>query len=247
MGSWGRRYDSLARSLNLSLEHAQSRYFQVLNSVVRPGCRWLELGCGGQFVPEWSIPLNRQSEVASRADLLVGIDVDSALTHHPMLSNKVFALGDHIPFAANSFDIVSANMVVEHLEFPVKVFSEIHRVLAPGGIFLFHTPNYRNPVLFGASLIPYSLKKRLIVAFFEDAREEEDIFPTFYRANTTKDIRNIAQASSLQVEDLRVVGSVGFFNQIEPIGYLELFILKLHTLPLVRALNTNIIAVLKKV
>ncbi|MFN7939192.1 MAG: class I SAM-dependent methyltransferase [Bryobacteraceae bacterium] len=240
------KHELLANSIGLRLEHAQSRYFNILSALVKPGCRWLEVGCGGQLVPDWSTPLHTQSELASRPSLLVGIDVDSAIKHHPLLHHRVFALGDHIPFAADSFDIVSANMVVEHIEFPAKVFSEIHRVLAPGGIFLFHTPNHRNPVLLLASLIPYSVKKKLVVRFFEDARDEEDVFPTFYRANTTTAIRNAARASALAVEDVRVVGSVGFFNQLGALGYLEMFILKLHTLPLLRALDTNIIAVLKK-
>jgi len=246
VGFWGRRYDALARSIDLNVDHAQTRYFQALSSALRPHDRWLELGCGGQLVPDWAVPLPTQSELVSRARLLAGIDIDSALTHNPLVRHKVFGLGDNLPFADNSFDIVSANMVVEHLEFPVKVFSEVHRVLAPGGRFLFHTTNYHNPVLFTASLIPDGIKKKLIVRFFEDTREEEDIFPTFYRVNTPKAIRAVAEASSFAVSNLRVVGSVGFFNQLGPLGYLELFFLKLLTFPPFEGLNTNILGLLKK-
>ena len=77
-----------------------------------------------------------------RSHRLVGIDVDSALHEHPFLHDRVIALGDALPFASETFEFVTANVVVEHVEHP-KSPTEIRRVLVPGGRFVFHTPNYK--------------------------------------------------------------------------------------------------------
>ena len=46
----------------------------------------------------------------------------------------------NLPFASNSLDVVIASEVVEHLPDPRRVFSELSRVLAPGGQLLVTVP-----------------------------------------------------------------------------------------------------------
>jgi ubiquinone/menaquinone biosynthesis C-methylase UbiE len=48
--------------------------------------------------------------------------------------------GDKLAFPSGYFDYVTMLAVVEHLENPEEVFWEIHRVLKPGGRFIFTTP-----------------------------------------------------------------------------------------------------------
>lgn len=48
----------------------------------------------------------------------------------------VHADAHKLPFGSETFDIVTAIEVLEHLEKPKKVFSEIRRVLKPGGTFI---------------------------------------------------------------------------------------------------------------
>jgi ubiquinone/menaquinone biosynthesis C-methylase UbiE len=52
------------------------------------------------------------------------------------------AVGENLPFANDSFDIVISHQVLEHVDTPEKVIAEIYRVLKPGGVFHFSTPNY---------------------------------------------------------------------------------------------------------
>ncbi|MBF0625488.1 MAG: methyltransferase domain-containing protein [Magnetococcales bacterium] len=49
-----------------------------------------------------------------------------------------------LPFAAASFDLVTASEVLEHLENPRALLREAARVLKPGGIAIFTTPNALN-------------------------------------------------------------------------------------------------------
>lgn len=47
--------------------------------------------------------------------------------------NVMKGYGENLPFADNSFDFVNLAQVLEHVQNPRKVVSEIHRILRPGG------------------------------------------------------------------------------------------------------------------
>ena len=48
---------------------------------------------------------------------------------------------DRLPFDDGSLDVVLMNQVLEHCKDIFWIFSEVHRVLRPGGLFLAGTPN----------------------------------------------------------------------------------------------------------
>lgn len=48
-------------------------------------------------------------------------------------------------FPSNSFDMVAADMVIEHLLYPQAAMKEIHRILKPGGLAIVTTVSY-NPL-----------------------------------------------------------------------------------------------------
>lgn len=63
-----------------------------------------------------------------------------------------FVLGDaaNIPFDDNSFDTIIMNDAMEHVDEPLEVLRECHRVLKPGGRLYVNFPPYYHP--FGAHL-----------------------------------------------------------------------------------------------
>ena len=54
------------------------------------------------------------------------------------------AVGERLPFADDSFDIIYSSNVLEHTDEPAQVLAESMRVLAPGGVMQFVFPNYRS-------------------------------------------------------------------------------------------------------
>ena len=58
----------------------------------------------------------------------------------------VAAVGESLPFADHTFDIVLSDNVVDHAECPAKILAEMTRVLAPAGLLYFavnvHHPFY---------------------------------------------------------------------------------------------------------
>ena len=233
-----------ARSLGFELQHSQQRYWKVLEEVIEPGVDWLDLGCGWQITQEWAASLEQQRALASRANRFAGIDLDAGMSKHPLLDDRVFGSGESLPFVESCFDVVTANMVVEHLADPVRVFSEIRRVLRPGGRFVFHTPNKRYYTVWMASLAPEWLKNR--VARLLDDRPEEDIFPTFYRANTPEAVRRQLGPAGLEDEWIRIGGSVGDLAELGPLGMPEIVFLRLLETDLLRRYSVTLIACLRR-
>jgi ubiquinone/menaquinone biosynthesis C-methylase UbiE len=244
MSVWQSAADRLAHWIGLRITHSQVRYYQALLRHVQPGNRWLDLGCGRQIVPDFAASLDQQREIAARMKLVVGMDVDAAILDHPLLQERVMGWGDALPFADSTFDLITANMVMEHVKDPARILSEARRVLRPGGQFLFHTPNFKYYLVFIAWLIPDIIKRKIV--WLLEHRADEDIFPTWYRINTTSRVRHWAAQQGFEVAEVEVGGSVGSLMPLGPIGVLEILVLKVLSYPLFRDFNVTLIAVLRK-
>ena len=160
-----------------NLTHAQRLYENVLERHVFPETRWLDLGCGHQLLP--FCREDEERNLVARCDTVVGLDCDlPSLQSHRSVCLRVSGDINALPFKNQHFDLVTANVVVEHLSSPCPQFREINRVLKPGGTFIFHTPNAAGYPALMTKLVPESLKHKLIYVL--DGRKEKDIFETHY-------------------------------------------------------------------
>ena len=115
---------------------AQNVYYRLLKEHLPQQPIWLDLGCGHQLFPDWLKA--EEMEMIRRSKQLVGIDLDRpGLLKHAGLRDKVEGSLAALPFRTESFDVVTANMVVEHLSDPDGILREIHRMLKSGGLFVF--------------------------------------------------------------------------------------------------------------
>jgi ubiquinone/menaquinone biosynthesis C-methylase UbiE len=204
-------YDDVIQRVIPEVEYHQNRYARGLAEVVQPGCRWLDLGAGTSLHGGW-IGVKAE-DLADRAELFVGCDMaETHLAQNHLLAGATVADATHLPFSDDSFDLVTANMVLEHLENPDRVFSEIARVLSPGGHFVFVTPNLHSPIVWAASMVMSgSVRKRL--AHFVEGRDEEHIFHTFYRANSRPAIQKLCEGAALRVEKIDTFNPYPFLRQ----------------------------------
>ena len=181
----------------------QQRYARALEQLVTPGIRWLDVGSGRRLHGGWGGI--SQQELAKRPAVLMGCDVVADhLAQNPFLTDYRVCRAENLPFPAASFDLVTANMVLEHLETPLAVFREIARVLAPGGMFLAVTPNRWHPVVLSASVFLHR-RVRSLFAHWREGRDLEHIFPTHYACNTVRTV-------SLLAEQVGLVGLVEPFQ-----------------------------------
>jgi SAM-dependent methyltransferase len=179
-------YSDVIRWIKPDVEFHQHRYARGLADAIPAGCRWLDLGAGTKIHDGWLPP--SEGDLAGRARQLIGCDVmTDHLARNHWLTAAVSADGGSLPFACESFDVVTANMVLEHLEGPHRVFAEIARVLVPGGRFLFVTPNRTNPAIWLASIALSPGVRKAMASVFE-SRAAEHVFITHYRANSAASI-----------------------------------------------------------
>jgi SAM-dependent methyltransferase len=109
---------------------------------IDPTKELLDLGAGAGIVPEMAFK--------GLARRVCGVDPDPRVVENPHLDEGREGFGESIPYPDASFDVVVSDNVLEHLDNPVEVFSEVRRVLKPGGVFLAKTPNRWHYVAIGA-------------------------------------------------------------------------------------------------
>ena len=227
-----------------ALTHSQNLYKDILAFYVNPSIRWLDLGCGHKILSSW---LSLQEKyLVDNCKMIVGIDYDlHSLKNHKNLSLKVKGTISKLPFKSNFFDLVTANMVVEHLDNPDAQFKEIWRILKKNGILIFHTPNILGYSTMIGKLVPNIFKNRFIYIF--EGRKEEDVFDTYYKVNSIKAINTLAKKTRFKVEKIEMVNSSAQFVIIPPLVFLELIWIRILMIKTLKSLRPYIIAVLRKV
>jgi SAM-dependent methyltransferase len=226
------------------LRNSQFAYREALQESVRPGIRWLDLGCGHQLFPDWMPDaLSSQLDLVDRCTAAVGVDA-ADLRPHSVGLKKVAADVEQLPFADETFSLVTANMVVEHVKDPERLLREVRRVLLPGGGFLFHTPNASYFEVAIARHIPAAVTRG--VASFLDGRGGDDIFPTHYRLNKAHEIVRLAAESGLATRFVRHVECTAQGVMLGPLVIFELLVIRMLRLPILENYRSDLIVMLEK-
>jgi ubiquinone/menaquinone biosynthesis C-methylase UbiE len=218
----------------------------LLEAHVKVASRWLDIGCGRRLFPEWMPQANEhETRIIRSARSAFGIDPDfSSLIDNRTMPVRVLGDGSTLPFAEGSFDLLTANMVVEHVADPDALLREAHRILKPGGLFVFHTPNLHSYATYLSTLVPESWKKRLVGVI--EGRKDEDVFPTHYRMNLPSRIQSLAEKNGFRVSLLNMQESSAQAVVLGPAVLFELLWIRILRLRMFHGWRSNIIAVLQK-
>jgi len=235
-------YFRLQRRIVPKLRFSQDLYEEILRAHLPSSGAWLDLGCGHRLLQSWRA--RHEAELLQGRNVF-GVDYDlDSLKAHQNIHRKARADIAALPFRDQVFELVTANMVVEHLEHPGTQFAEVCRVLKPGGRFLFHTPNLYGYTTVLARLTPEFMKKKLVRLV--EGREEQDVFRTYYRANDLKTIRALAERTGFEVEQSRLIASTAALIVLFPLVIVELFWIRFLLTRAGRPLRPGLIVVLRK-
>jgi len=182
-------------------------YRDLIQKYLVPGQRLLDAGCGRymKFCQDFS-------SVAQ----VVGIDLEGVLeTDNQSAPFGVCGDLSRLPFPSAYFDMVISRSVIEHLEDPLAVFREFHRVLRPNGKVVVITPNKYDYVSVIAAMTPHRFHQSLVSKIFRVP--EDDVYPTLYRANTLSSIRKALTTAGLAQRELGTINHYPAYLMFSPL------------------------------
>lgn len=117
----------------------QERRLAMIRRYADVSGRILDNGCGlGTYL----------AALAPYSDTRFGIEVegDRAAQAAERATGVALGVGEYLPFAADSFDLVLSNEVIEHVDDDSRYAAEMVRVTRPGGRIVIFCPNRWYPV-----------------------------------------------------------------------------------------------------
>jgi len=181
-------------------------YSLVKAAILRAGAKQvLDYGAGrGSFWDKVNDPKGSYLQVHLQDLRNTGVtvtagDLDPIVMAHPCSNSQVtFQLNKPLPFADNTFDIVVSDWTFEHIENQMQVASELLRVVKPGGWICARTTNSFSYLRLAATLIPNALHTA-VLKYVQPNRKEIDVFPTYYRLNSRRALRQAFAGAQVSV------------------------------------------------
>lgn len=155
-------------------------------------CTVLDIGCGR------GAPM--LARYRGRAGKLIGIDVIDFTAEADDLDLRAHSVSDMASIPDASIDVAYSRAVMEHIEDADGAWREISRVLKPGGVHIFLTPNLWDYGSIVSFLVPNRFHPWVVR--MTEGRKEEDTFPAHYTSNTRRRIRRLAARHGVGIERL---------------------------------------------
>jgi SAM-dependent methyltransferase len=163
-------------------------FVRRVGGILKPTHRVLDLGAGAGELSTYSFK--------GRARQVVGIDLDPRVTQNSLLDAGIRGDVYALPFQEASFDVVFSVYVLEHVDRPDQLASEVARVLRPGGMCLVLTPNLFHYVTLVSRLTPTTFHRWMNERL---GRPADDTFATWYQMNSHRALRRCFSTAGMDV------------------------------------------------
>ena len=189
-------------------------YENLLDWLIKPDSRWLDVGSGRDVFPTNPALAEKLSK---RCGVLVGVDPDATVRENAFLHERVQKPLEE--FDAARFDVITARMVVEHVQDPSKFVASLRRLCAPGGLVVIYTVNKRSLVSALSWLIPFAFHRHITAMLW--GRKEDESFPVEYRMNTRRELTALMRGAGFEernfeyLDDCRTFGRFWLGTQLE--------------------------------
>jgi SAM-dependent methyltransferase len=197
MSKYFSRFYPEARFGDFSDVNGTIRFYSRVRALLEPDFSVLDIGCGRGSHTNTMTSFERLLRVyKGQARHVLGIDLDRIGETNTTLDEFRLIEGPRWPVEDGSIDLAVSDWTLEHVEDPAAFLRECHRVLKPGGFLCLRTANRLGYVVAVSSLIPNRIHTKVLNKV-QPGREDQDVFPTFYRCNTVGKLR-------------RALNSIGF-------------------------------------
>jgi SAM-dependent methyltransferase len=166
-------------------------FYTRVNALISPAMTVVDFGAGrGASVIEDPVPYRRSLQtLRGRVREVIGVDVDPVVLTNPGLDRAIVTSGaEPLPLSDASVDLIISDYCFEHVERPDVVSAELARILRVGGWICARTPNRWGYISVSARLVPDKWHLAAL-RVLQPGRQAKDVFPTRYRLNTVRDLK----------------------------------------------------------
>jgi len=165
------------------------RFSEVVIPYLGLEVEMIDLGCGRGL--ETAIVYKDHTRLS------LGLDISETVLQNQTIHEPLIGSVYDIPLLKACVNLASSQELLEHLEFPQKMFDEVSRILRPGGIFAVMTPNLWFPSTIISWLTPYSFHKFVNRTLHNI--DAANVFPTWYRANTLRQLKKLGRQAGMEI------------------------------------------------
>ena len=215
------------------------RFQALLSAHLAPGGAILEIGAG---------PSNPTTRFLATIGKVTGIDPDPLVETNDACAQVIVNDARRIPANDESFDSVVSNYVLEHVEDPASMSAECWRVLRPGGVLAFRTPNLWHYVSLIARLTPQSFHERVALKAQNASEDAHDPYPTFHRMNTRSDCRRFLEQAGFEILVLDCIEAEPLYALFSRFAFYPMMVWEriLNSTDLLQSLRANLFCVARK-
>ena len=213
-------------------------FHRLCRRYLRAGGKVLEIGAG---------PGNKTTKFLSGFVELVGVDVSDEVRSNGALAARCLGDAGRLPFRDGAFDGCVSNYVVEHLSEPEAHLREVARLLRPGGVYCFRTPNLWHYVTLASRLLPYRAHLKW-ANWLRALDQAHDPYPTYYRMNTARAIRRAARRAGLDPVEMETIEAEPYYGRRHALLFYPMMLYErlVNASPHLAGLRMNLLVVLAK-
>ncbi len=175
-------------------------FYSRIASLCPTAQRVVDFGCGRGRHSDDALPFRRAlTNLRRDGRQVIGLDIDPVGNDNPLIDEfRKIVPGREWPIESNSVDLIVSDWVVEHLSAPLHAFQQAARVLKPGAYFCLRTQNLLGYTGALTRMIPNGLHEEVLMRVQRDERHAHDVFPTYHRANTRRQLTRLMIEAGLQ-------------------------------------------------
>ena len=166
-------------------------FYLRINALIDSDSIVLDLGAGraGWYEDDKCETRKNIRNLKGKVKKFIAADVDEAVLDNKASDKQLVITDGLLDVEPASIDVIIANYVLEHVDNPTAFYDQVNSCLKNGGWFCARTPHKFTYTSIMASFIKNSQHSKFL-KFIQPSRKEEDVFPTVYKMNRMKDIKN---------------------------------------------------------
>lgn len=215
-------------------------YEAVVDGLVNGETTWIDIGGGNAVFPA-SKTLSKT--LADRCRKLVGVDPSENIHSNEFLCERWQGMIEDFE-TDEQFDVATFRMVAEHIQDPEAVVAKLQCIVKPGGKVVIYTPSRWSVSAMIASATPHQL--HTLAARILWRADEDDVFPTAYKMNTRRQLREYFVKGGFKKADFRKLADCSILQRFRWLYPLELLGYRCWTMTGIPCPECNLLGVYEK-